>query len=911
MQTVVSGRVYAGLADRTRRVEIVDLAEGVTGAVRCATETNRAGTWSCDLGALYGDFLVKVETDTGAQMLAIADEVPLGETKTVVVSPFTHLTAAYFDARHAKGEPLDVAVPSARRLMQGHFGMIQHHRVLPANVDETLGSVLDEGLVAGFLVTALRQLAADIAAANGQGPDGSIDAPRLLSALAADVRADGVFDGRGTQGILRLGETELTGNTLRADYGRALLDFVTSDANTTGFVRSDFESLAARLANNTSELFPEDVPEPLDDTPPTIVAVEVATDPAAPLASGTPVTGTVFVTVEARDPSGLARFELVHTAAAPVDVGAGEAQGSTGHRWQLSTADFEDGAAPFEVVVVDGAGNRATQPLEVVIDNTPPVLVAEALGRSRSATVGVSGEVVDAVGPVVELTVTALGRAPVVLEAPERFWSATVELACDGQDHTVEVRAEDAAGNVASTLLDAGCDDSPPALQVRPTTFIDGDQVSTLYSPDGQSLTYGYTDFPEPTGIETVGPHRFVKYFTRLDEWSDDLPVLGVNAADDRGEVQLQVRYRYLVDGALVRGWTDAQTEDRLEWSVPVSYQTLGTELATAGAQAVHRVEVRAEDAAGNRSTLAFTFSMILKSPPIWLGGCDVDPTLRRYSLPNRNLHEVYTTRTQTPALAGQIQYRLGVGGASLAPRGAVRVRVLEPDIRSYVEAVRLDGHQKPTEDRIPTVVNNQTNPEFQALRCNANEHRWWTGAVGSGTDQGCRSGTFPRTGRSWRNRTAHGDLNDDLAHVVAVGMERSSGAVFPGATDARFDVVPDDRHFVRANLSNPSVRVGSQLYTWSTALGLPTGYVATNVPARYRGFAHWEGEGADVFGLYVDGGWGGLRVQRFVTRPYLSDFSIEMQPMVLDAVHADLEVEVEVERDASCGHPVIYRTTL
>jgi len=901
VQTLLEGRLYGALRGTPRRVEVVDLLGGVAGPQRCETTSERDGKWSCDLGALFGDFIVKVDTGAGAPMQAVVDGVEQGKTKNVVVSPFTHLTAAYLEARLARDEPLDLALAAARRLVHGHFGGIRHHRVSPEDVSESLGSVLSETLVSGFLVVGLEALAADIAEANGQGAGGSINVWRLLAALAADVRADGVFDGQGPQGTLRLGETALDGNTLRADYGRALLAWVESERNTTSFERSDFESLASRLANNVSELFPEDVPDPLDDTAPMILSVEVASDPADPVAQGTPLSGPVFVTVEARDPSGLASFSLTESTGADV-VDAGEPQGQTGHRWRIDGPALEDGLHVFELVVVDGAANEATQNLEVLIDNTAPTLSASAAGRSRSSTVAVSGEVTDAVGPVASVAISVLGQPTQTLEAPEQFWSAVVDLACDGQDHTIEVRAKDAAGNEASTLVQAGCDNSAPSLQVQSTTYYDGMQVEATYAPDGQTLTYLPVAFPTPTEINSEGPHQFVKYFTRLDAWSPDLPVLSVVTGDDRGQEQVTVQYRYLVNDVLVRGWSTAETMDRLEWSVPVSYQHLGTELATAGSSATHRVEMRSSDAAGNRAQLAFTFTMTLRSPPVWLGGCQVHPTLQGYGLSQGNLHEVFRVRAATPVLAGSLRYALDVSRQSLAPQGTVRVRALDAGARTYVESIRLDGHAKPSVERVPWAGASD-------ILCGPDQHRLWVGALGTGSNLGCRAGVLPLLGQPWRTRAVDGLLNDDLAHLTSTSLSIPGGAV---RVDGSYFVVEPERvHSLDVHIENPVLRVDTQTYTWPTALGLPAGYVANGSGVRYRGFAQWQGEGADIFAHWLGGANAGVDARRFVTRPYISGVSFEMQPVQLEVLHSDLDVVVPVQVTPQCETALQYTTSL
>lgn len=899
VSTPLTGRLYAGLRGQARRIEVVDLLDGVVGPVRCETMSDREGKWSCDLQALYGDFLVKVDTGVGASLQAVVEDVEQGKSRSVVVSPFTHLTAAYLEARLGRGEPLDIALSNARRLVHGHFGGIAHHRVNPDDAASSLSGVLNDSLVAGFLWVGMQALAADIAVSNGQGTGGSIDVWALLGAVAADVRADGVFDGQGLQGVLRLGETALDGDTLRTDLGRSLLDWMDSEANTTNFLRRDLEALAMRIASNTSELFPADVPDPLDNQPPMIVSLTVGADPLAPLAEGSPIAGTVYVTVEASDPSGLAAFALVESTGADV-VGPGMALGHAGHQWQVDGTALADGTHTFEVQVTDGANNRATQTIDLVVDNTPPVLTVAAAGRSQTSTVGVTGEVTDAIGPVARVSVSVVGQPAIVIEDPPQIWQATAQISCDGSDYTVEVRAEDAAGNEVSTLVEVGCDDSAPSLLVRRTEFFDGDQTIATFDVATQDIIYTAVDFPTPTAVASEGPHQFVKYFTRLDDVSPNLPVLGVTSADDRGDAQLIVEYRYVVDGQLVRDWSAAETTDRFDWSVPVSYQHLGTELATAGSSANHVVDIRARDAAGNASTVQFAFTMSLRSPPLWFGGCAIDPTLQGHSLAGQNLHEVYTSR-DTAAVQGGLHYELGVPRSSLTPNAGVRVRPTTVDIRSHINTLRVDVHDGPVDLNVQF-----PGPLFRTWACVLQtEYRLWEGAAGQGVDLGCLPGPVPLEGLVRRERSVDGPLNEARAHDYTIAMTRPGGTVL---SDGQQRYLLDDgiRHAVLVGMLEPEVRIAGQAYDWSTVVRRPAGYFVNNAPPRYRGFTSLDGEVGLMPGLTGEPG-----LQKAVTRAFISDFEIDVAPVTWDVTHEELDVQVPVQVAPECAMPLIYRTAL
>lgn len=901
ISTPLVGVLPPSLRGQTHRVDVYDYLGGTRGPLRCQTEADRDGKWSCDLQALYGDFIVEADKGSGSPLQAFVTKVEQGKERAVVVSPFTHLTAAYTQALQEGDLAFEPALEKARRLMQGHFGGVAHHLVGPADSRETLAGVLSESLVSGFLWVGLEALAGEIAEDNGQSGTGSINVWTLFGALAADVRADGVFDGQGPQGGLRLGQTDLDGDTLRADYGRALLNWAASEDNETPFASADFEGLAQRISANTSELFPEDVPDPLDATAPVFGRIEVSKDPTVPLATGTPVGGDFFVTVEAMDPSGLTGWTLT-TQGAPMVVGQGEALGRTGYRWPVTSTGLEDGPTVFRVGVADTAGNQAETMLTVIVDNTPPVLTASAAGLSQTPTVAVSGEVTDAAGPVVRVSVTVSGQSEVVIDRPERQWSTTVNVPCDGSDYAVEVRAEDAAGNQASVLTETYCDSSAPALLMRGTEFLGGDQFTAEPSADGLSVRYLPVAMPRPTVLSHAGPHTFVKYFTRLDASSPELPVLGVTASDDRGESQLVVEYRYLVDGRLVRGWGAAETTDRFDWSVPVSYQTLGTELATAGPTAAHVVQVRARDAAGNTSQVSFSFSMTLKSPPVWVGECAVDPTLQGYTLSARSLNEVYDgTLASTPVTGARVHFA-GPAPGSMASRAGVYVRPVATDVRTHINAVRIDGHPW---FELEEQLNGGTTWGVDFLCASLSGERRYRVRI-NGVDYPCQTGAFDFVaGMSWRLRAVDGPINEDLPHSVSVSVTRQGMPI--GIDPQRgYLVQADQQHSVQQVLENPRLTVAGQQYDWSETLSLPAGFVSNGAVARYRNFPAYRGQGANTHRFAS-----GVVGRRFIMRPYISEVEVEAQPIQWVTTHAELDVEVPVVMTPQCETALRYTTSL
>jgi hypothetical protein len=252
VNAALSGGLYEALQGQPRSVVVYDFRGGKMGDELCSTMSDGQGAWSCDLGALSGDFMVEVEQDRSSGLRAIVDGVALRESRpNVQVTPVTTLVVGYTQHLVSSGLNAQAALTKARSLIFGHFGGFDHGRVQPAHLDQALRSMSDEATCAVLLV-AFQELARKEAETSGLSSGGLVNQWSLVGALVADISADGVFDGRGADGQLRLGTIDLGGDTLRSEYARAVLSWLGSAANTTGLSASDFEPLARSIAADTS-----------------------------------------------------------------------------------------------------------------------------------------------------------------------------------------------------------------------------------------------------------------------------------------------------------------------------------------------------------------------------------------------------------------------------------------------------------------------------------------------------------------------------------------------------------------------------------------------------------------------------------------------------------------------------------
>ncbi len=186
----------------------------------------------------------------------------------------------------------------------------------------------------------------------------------------------------------------------------------------------------------------------LDVAPP--VAVVTAPRPGAT----PPLTAEASITIRGR---------VEDARPAAVRVGALEAPVAADGSFALTVPIATDGEHRLELVARDAAG-RESEPVSIVVlrDATPPTLSLEAPEEelvTREGEVEVRGHVAEASDRPVSVTVN--GRE-VPIEPDGRF-AATVPTA------PLEVRATDAAGNVATAKRAVRIDRAGPVLTLEPT----------------------------------------------------------------------------------------------------------------------------------------------------------------------------------------------------------------------------------------------------------------------------------------------------------------------------------------------------------------------------------------------------------------------------------------------------------
>ncbi len=490
-----------------------------------------------------------------------------------------------------------------------------------------------------------------VAALDAGLPRTAITSLDLLALLRRDLE-NAVFDGKDATGssLVIQGDRVLVTNTLRSDLALEVLAWLddegledgTPGMNETSLTGANFaqpENLLDLMTSNTSQLFGPEPVASFDIVGPAITI-------SSPLA-GAKLRGQVTINATASDPSDVVAIVAYIDARPSPAVGADQAAAPDVYQATLDTTQLTNGSHTLRVVALDDRENAALVDHAVVVDNQAPTVTATAASLVAAGSVTVNGTNGDTHTSVATLSffVNDAATAAVTLASPPSSYSQAVPIPCNATS-TVLVVATDAVGLTDEDEITVSCDNRPPAIDLGTSQYMPVDAIVRTFDPSQDDEWQYDSDGGGAVSLHLLdwssAPGPLLKaYFNRLDYLpatfstiaANDLPwFLFVPSDTSQAGTQvstpaasLTVEYRYFYNEAPtpVRDWTALPySATQGGFVLPVSYQTLGTQLAEATGTYLHHVEVRSRDAAGNTATRDLYFRLDADSPPVIYTDC-------------------------------------------------------------------------------------------------------------------------------------------------------------------------------------------------------------------------------------------------------------------------------------------------
>ena len=450
------------------------------------------------------------------ELLGATLDVRTGQPATANITPVSHLAVhlARFHAKH--GEDGHPALVEASTHLNAHFGNVPNvspvldwQTFAPAAPQGGSGVQLTPADRANLILAGLSQLALNASLEAGLSPGGKVNALSLLSALADDLEADGVFDGIGAKGPLVLPAdtgiesatpVPLDGTTVRLTLAAAIADFVTSPQNSSSLTVPDVGGVVAALSANADPSLFRSPGTTFDVSPPSLTVVV-----PPPAHTNQP---TVSFRIAADDGPSASGVKSVLAR-------NGDGQVVSGTRTDARVWDFSDipvGAHPdFDIWAVDQAGNSGERlplgsrhlRLPCLDDTAPPVVLQDFTVPSVRDERGLTLASVS-VPPVFAFPGNP-SRVPVGPGTEHAIWKTSVRLSWGSMPPTGAELETTNAANVP--FLQVGIPFNPatdaPIASVAFRISVDGAPDSTGTLVPAARTAPGIRYFDLPLSLET------------------------------------------------------------------------------------------------------------------------------------------------------------------------------------------------------------------------------------------------------------------------------------------------------------------------------------------------------------------------------------------------------------------------
>lgn len=282
---IINGAAFDGtLRDSTINVYQLD-SEGKAGASLGTTTTDTEGNYSVDvLGAVDGYILItatdgyyyeeanpKQRVNLGKDdILTAIVSYQKGNAVDALVTPLTHYAAAVvLYSLEKRNMTIGSAVDQAGQDITAHFGFhIYTQKPIDLIAQGDKVSDLNDGAQYGFVFAGVSQLMKDIG-----GDNAVFNSLYFHDRLYQDVRYDGVFDGKGSNGDIYIGKYQVTVNSLRNDLPKAMLGYLRSPENKTKVTPRSIIAYGEQLASSSGRIFDYANIKRFDEEAPTVTVV--------------------------------------------------------------------------------------------------------------------------------------------------------------------------------------------------------------------------------------------------------------------------------------------------------------------------------------------------------------------------------------------------------------------------------------------------------------------------------------------------------------------------------------------------------------------------------------------------------------------------------------------------------------
>jgi len=363
-------------------VKIYSFASGLPGAVLGTGATDPQGKFSISIQSENQPILVAVtggsyieeasgkivQLQDGQALYAVQNFV-MSQSVSVAVSYYTTLATGYAEYLVGKGTSVSVAVDQANAQFS-NFLAFDVLTTQPLDITDVANATpwLTAGHEYGFSLAALSGWTLSASRTNGVVDHELYNSIRFIQAAYGDIRADGLLDGKGSQGPLSMGVVPLTTRAYRHELAIQALGIANSSANHTTLSATQLVDTAKRLNDSTAAVFGSDPVVPLDEGGPVISNLSIA--------NGASVSGVIVFSAQ------ISSVVPLTTVAVVVDSGTAVPGDVAVPSFTIDTHTLPDGVHTLAILATDVTGVSANSSIQVLVDNAKPKVYYQTLPGS-------------------------------------------------------------------------------------------------------------------------------------------------------------------------------------------------------------------------------------------------------------------------------------------------------------------------------------------------------------------------------------------------------------------------------------------------------------------------------------------------------------------------------------------------
>lgn len=426
-------------------VKIYSFANGQPGAVLGAGATDPQGKFSISIQSENQSILIEVtggryieeasgkivQLQDGEALYAVQNFV-MSQSVSVAVSYYTTLATGYTEYLVSTGVSASDAVGQAN----AQFSNILAFDVLttqPLDITDVANATpwITAGHEYGFSLAALSGWTLSASRLNGVADHEIYNSIRFIQAAYGDIRADGLLDGKGSQGPLSMGVVPLTTRVYRHELAAQTLGIANSAVNQTTLSATQLVDTVTHLNDSTAAVFGSEPTLPLNEGGPVISNLSIA--------NGAPVSGVIAFSAQVSSAVPLTMVAVIIDSGTPVPGDTAAAS------FSIDTQTLTDGVHTLDLLATDVTGVSATSSIQVLVDNVKPQVLDRTLPPGGVSYYGVYEEAGSGItqiwgvwsdGAVIPVTVTATSATGGTWSTPWR-----------GSNRMLETHATDHAGN--------------------------------------------------------------------------------------------------------------------------------------------------------------------------------------------------------------------------------------------------------------------------------------------------------------------------------------------------------------------------------------------------------------------------------------------------------------------------------